>query len=282
MTVMLADTSRFTITTDDGSRLAGRQFLPDGRPQGAVLVLPAMATPARFYAPLATWLAEQGYAVTTFDYRGFGDSLDGSMRDVDADVVTWAGDAAAALDDTLEVSAGLPVTLLGHSLGGQFLPWLDHSRVARVVTIAAGVGSFAHADRTLVNRVLSHTLMPLSIAVAGYFPGRRLRVFGDLPAGVMKQWVQWCRDPEYAAGVVPGLAERYAAVTTPIASVEFTDDELVTERAHEVLLAQHSSSPVTRHRHTPADLGVERIGHHGFFRSGNEDLWKKVLLPLLP
>lgn len=282
MTVTLADISRFTITADDGARLAARQFLPEGKPLGAVLMVPAMATPARFYGPLAAWLAEQGYAVTTFDYRGYGDSLRGSMRDVDADVVAWAGDAAAALDDTLDAAAGLPVTLIGHSLGGQFLPWLDHSRLTQVVNVAAGVGSFAHAEKTLANRVLSRTLMPASIALAGYFPGRRLGVFDDLPAGVMKQWVQWCRHPKYAAGVVPGLAERYAEVTTPIAAVEFTDDELITERAQAVLLRQHSSAPITRHRHTPADLGVARIGHHGFFRPGNEDLWKKVLLPLLP
>ncbi len=282
MTVQYADTSRFTITADDGTRLAGRQFEPDGKALGAVLILPAMATPARFYAPLASWLAEQGYLVTTFDYRGYGDSLQGSMRDVDADVVAWAGDAAAALDDTLENSAGLPATVIGHSLGGQFLPWLDHSRLTQVVNIAAGVGSFAHADNTLANRILSRTLMPASIAIAGYFPGKRLGVFGDLPAGVMRQWVSWCRNPEYAAGAVPGLAELYAEVTTPIASVEFIDDELITERAHAVLLRQHSSAPITRHRFEPSEVGVERIGHHGFFRSGNEDLWKKVLLPILP
>lgn len=282
MTVQHADTSRFTITADDGTPLAGRQFEPDGSPEGVVLILPAMATPARFYAPLATWLAEQGFAVTTFDYRGYGASLTGHMRDVDADVVTWAGDAAAALDDTLEVSNGLPITVVGHSLGGQFLPWLDHSRIDQVVNVAAGVGAFAHADHTLANRLLSRTVMPLSIAVAGYFPGKRLGVFGDLPAGVMRQWVEWCRHEDYAAGAVPGLAQRYAEVTTPIASLEFTDDELITERAHAVLLRQHSSAPVSRHRWSPAELGVDRVGHHGFFRAGNEDLWKKALLPLLP
>ena len=62
-----------TITADDGRELAATWFEPTGLPTapvGAVLVAPAMATPAAYYAAFATWLASHGFRTLTFDLRG--------------------------------------------------------------------------------------------------------------------------------------------------------------------------------------------------------------------
>src|SRR5688500_15718816 len=79
-----------TIHAEDGTPLAARFFEPRARARGAVLMAGAMGVPQSFYAPLATWLAEEGYLAVTFDYRGMGQSRRGSLREVDADIVTWA------------------------------------------------------------------------------------------------------------------------------------------------------------------------------------------------
>ena len=47
---------------------------PAARPSGAVLIGGAMGVRQAFYRPFAQWLADQGYVVATFDYRGVGDS----------------------------------------------------------------------------------------------------------------------------------------------------------------------------------------------------------------
>ena len=39
-----------------------------------VLIVSAMGVPQRFYADFAEWLASQGHAVMSFDYRGVGES----------------------------------------------------------------------------------------------------------------------------------------------------------------------------------------------------------------
>src|SRR6478609_10840756 len=60
-----------TIAADDGRALRATWFGPEV-PRGAVLLAPAMATPATFYRPLARWLAQAGLLTLTFDYRGTG------------------------------------------------------------------------------------------------------------------------------------------------------------------------------------------------------------------
>ena len=55
------DRVQTTITADDGRELAATWFEPTGSADdaavGAVLLAPAMATPAAYYAAFATWLA---------------------------------------------------------------------------------------------------------------------------------------------------------------------------------------------------------------------------------
>src|SRR5688500_298662 len=108
-----------TVVADDGRELRATRYEPVSDPRGAVLLAPAMATPAAFYAAFATWLAESGYHVLTFDYRGTT-SIE-EMRSERGDVLRWAGDAASALEHLLEEDLGVPVTWAGHSLGGQLL-----------------------------------------------------------------------------------------------------------------------------------------------------------------
>ncbi len=43
---------------DDGRELRATWFRPADEPRGAVVVVPAMATPSAFYGAFAEWLAE--------------------------------------------------------------------------------------------------------------------------------------------------------------------------------------------------------------------------------
>jgi len=129
----------------------------------------------------------------------------------------------------------------------------------------------------------SLVLVPLLVRLCGYFPGRRLRIVGDLPAGVMRQWRRWCVNPRYAFGAEGEEARgSFAAVTAPIVSLAFTDDEIISARNTESLLGFYANAPRTLIQISPADVGVERIGHFGFFRAEfAELLWHERLLPEL-
>src|SRR6185369_13508312 len=115
------------IAAQDGVSISATFFEPEGKARGAVLIVPAMSAPQSYYQAFAQWLAGEGYHVATFDYRGTGESREGSLRGYKADIFDWAGlDSAAVLEALAERAAGLPVYWVGHSLGGQILGFLPN------------------------------------------------------------------------------------------------------------------------------------------------------------
>ena len=179
-----------------------------------------------------------------------------------------------------------PLHWVGHSLGGQILPFVpNRQRVSRVVTVATGSGYWRENTAALrrTSWWLWFVAAPLSVRLFGYFPGKRLRKVGDLPRGVMEQWRRWCLNPEYAVGVEGESARAlYAAVQTPIVSLSFTDDEFMSLRNIEAIHGQYANARRTMKRIAPKEIGEKRIGHFGFFKPKFErSLWHVHLLPEL-
>lgn len=160
-------------------------FEPAGDPRGVVLLVPAMATPAAFYGRFAQWLADHGLRAVTFDYRGTEGPA--AMRAETADVDRWIADARDVLDAVADDAGGLPITWIGHSLGGQMVPFVDHTRLDSVITITAGDGHWRRNARGVkwIAPAIWLLVAPIAIRRAGYYPCSRLRVVGDVPGGVM-------------------------------------------------------------------------------------------------
>ncbi len=280
---MSAPARSFTLPARDGFPLAATEFGEAASARAAVLIVPAMGVPQRHYAAFAAWLAQQGCYVVTFDYRGMAASRPAahrrSLRGFDADVTTWATqDAAAAVDHVAARARDGHVLWIGHSLGGQILGLVpNRDRVRAMLTIATGSGYWRENAPPLRWYVgwLWFVAAPLSMRLCGYFPGRALRMVGDLPEGVMRQWRRWCLHPDYVAGAEGAdVRDAYATVRTPIVALSFTDDEYMsarnTLRLHEV----YRAAPREHVRIAPEQVGVRRIGHFGFFgRTHGERLW---------
>ncbi len=263
--------------------LAVRRYLPPAGTQAraSVVIGAAFGVPQGFYARFAQWLAEQGWAVSTFDYRGQGASLHGPMRAVRADLHDWARDYDAVIAHAAEALPGRPLLLVGHSLGAQ-LPGLlqEKHRVAGLLAVAAGSG-YWRQNAPRLRRLMPffwHVLVPASVRLCGYFPGRRLRAVGDLPREVALQWRRWCLHPRYSVGAEGPAAERsYAEVRFPVHAWSMVDDEMMTLAGTEALLALYANAPRAIERIAPQDVGARRIGHFGFFREGFADtLWPRA------
>ena len=275
------------VTVADGTRIAARFFAPPGEARAAVLIVSAMGVPQGYYRPFAAWLAAEGYLVATFDYRGIGRSRPKTLRGFEADVLTWAERDCAAMIEAVSARApAAPLVWIGHSLGGQIVPMVpNRARIAKIVAVATGSGywrGYAPMIRPF-GWWLWFVAVPLTTRLFGYFPGRRLKKVGDLPKGVIEQWRRWCMHKDYAAGAEgPAMRARYAAVTTPLVSLSFTDDEYMSLANTRALHALYSGAPRTLKRIAPAEIGQKRIGHFGFFRAQHEHaLWRRHLLPEL-
>lgn len=275
------------VLTADGHSIIARFFLPQGETRGIVLIVPAIGAPQEYYAAFAAWLATQSFLAATFDYRGTGLSRRSGLRGFKADIFDWARLDCRAMVETVSMRAsGKPLYWIGHSLGGQILPFVPNGdRIAKVVTIATGSGYWRENAAYLKRRAWWwwYVVVPLLVPLFGYFPGKRLGKVGDLPKGVIEQWRRWCLNPEYAVGAEgEGARAQYAAVHTPIVSLSFADDELMSARNTESIHGFYVNAPRRMKRIAPQDIGVRRIGHFGFFRPEHESsLWKTHLLPEL-
>ena len=62
------------------------------------------------------------------------------------------------------------------------------------------------------------------------------------------------------------MRRAFAAVQTPLTSLSFIDDELMSARNTESLPGFCSGAPKVMHRIAPSKIGAHRIDHFGFFR----------------
>lgn len=270
----------------DGSvPLALRVYEPPAAPRASVVIGGAVGVPQAFYGPFAQWLAQQGFRVTTFDYRGHADSLVGPVRDVQADLFDWARDYESVITAAKSALPAQPLYLVGHSLGAQ-LPGLMASpeQVDGLLAIATGSGYWRDNAPQLkrIAPIFWWLIVPVATALCGYFPGRRLNMVGNLPAGVMWQWRRWCLHPRYSVGVEGAAVERsYQAVRFPVLALSISDDEMMSPRSTQQLMDLYSQAPRDMHTLTPADAQTRRIGHMGFFRdAARAHLWPRAATAL--
>lgn len=207
------------LRTADGHSLAASAWEPECLPRGAVLINSATGVKRGFYAPFASFLAERGLLVLSFDYRGIGGSRPGSLALCDARMRDWGQqDAEAALQWLLERTPR--VALVGHSFGGQALGLMPGaSRLQAALLVAAQSGYWRHwrGLHRLGLWALWHLLIPGLCTACGYFPGRVLGSAQDLPSGVAREWARWGRFPGYVADDEGGaLAAGFAGLTLPI------------------------------------------------------------------
>lgn len=193
-------------TAGDGVKLHGWLLSPKGGPppRGTILFLHGNAGNIGTHVGAVAWIAESGYRVFTFDYRGYGQS-EGTPT---ADGVHEDARAALALLPTLPGVDRNRIAVLGQSLGGSI-----------------AVYTVAHApDKSLVK----------ALVIEGAFAGWR-RIVRDKLASTVIGWplaypASWCFDDRYSAERwIGGIAP------IPVAIIHGTADAVVPYRHGEIL-----------------------------------------------
>lgn len=279
----MIDTIDTTLAASDGTPLAATLFVPQARETDAVAILnSATAVPRKIYRPFATALAARGVAVITYDYRGVGGSAPDTLKGYDARMRDWAILDAAGVQAQAEAAwPGRPLLGIGHSFGGQaFALMPGNARFRRIAMVAAQAGALRLLDgfeRWKVTALLGAGA-PAATAVAGYMPGKRLGLGEDMPAGVLAEWRRWCFSRNYFYDdATLGAAKAAARVTAPVLAVGLSDDPWARPAAIDLLMTGFASSTVTRLDMTPAEAGLRKIGHFGFFRAEHQKTsWPRV------
>ena len=266
------------ISARDGCALAASLF-DAGASDTVVLVNGATGVPRRFYQRFASFLRDHGWTVVTYDYRGIGESRPRSLRGFDATMRDWAFlDMTAVVDWIDHELAPERLFAIGHSFGGQTLGMIDNaSLVDAMVGVSAQSGYWGAQGGREPNRVrfIVTLLIPLLSRLVGYFPWSWFTRGADLPKGVALEWARWCRSPNYLLDDKSLPLGNYAAFTAPILAYSIDDDDWGTARAVDDMMRAYPN--VTRRHVAPADHGLQRLEHLGFFREGSESIWREIV-----
>ncbi len=251
-------------------------------PRAVAVMNGATGVPHRYYRHFAAWLAEtQNITCLTYDYRGFGASAQGHIRDVSLRMADWGiTDQQAARDWLAANTPDTPLWVIGHSLGGFMLA---HQRplpqVARIIAICSGpVHLRDHPmSHQLQIRFFWFVLGPTLIRLYGYLPAGLSGLGAAIPAQVFWQWRKWCttrgfhhNDPSLPR---PDLEQ----VTAPLYSFALSDDEMMPPAAVQRLSTLY---PAAAHHHstlTPTDFGLNKVGHIAAFARQNAALWPRFI-----
>jgi predicted alpha/beta hydrolase len=270
------------LTTADGYGLTALHYPAVGAAQARLFVAGATGVAQRFYAPFANFAASQGIDVWTLDYRGVGLSRPPDLRGFRMDYLDWARLDLPALLDHVEARGQGPIWMVGHSYGGHALGLLPgNARVQRMATFATGAGWHGWMpplERTRV-MLLWHVIGPVLVATTGCLAWSRLGLGEDLPRDLFFQWRRWCQWPRYffEDPELPGLAEEFARVCTPIRAVNAIDDRWATPASRDAFMQAYCNAPLERVTLDPRSRGMGSIGHIGYFRPRAEALWRETL-----
>lgn len=270
--------SDFIFHARDGYPLAATLRRPLSEPQATVLIASATAVLRGYYGKFAAYLAERGFAVLTFDYRGVGGSRPASLRGFQVRMRDWAAlDLVAAVDRAAGLEPGKSLLYVGHSFGGQALGLLPNNRrVDRALFAAAQIGYwrlFPFPENYRIY-VLMQLLAPPIARAFGYMPGR-IGMGTDLPRDVFLEWAGWCGKPRYMFDD-PTLdtLKNFPNYRGPLRAIGLADDKWAPPAAVAGLLAGYTGTKPEHLTIHPRDIGAQKIGHFGFFRSEFRDkLW---------
>ncbi len=264
---------RIPIVAADGHRYTVAAYPLEGAP-AVVLVLPAMGVEAAYYGPVVERMVAAGLGVVTADWRGHGLSEVRARRGVDYGYHELASvDLPATLAAVGSRFPGTPIVALGHSLGGQIACLHAAAHPGGLAGIALIASCTVHYSGwrfplNLAIFVRTQTARSL-VALAGYFPGKRVGFAG--PEG-KQQMLDWARN---------GLHGRYeianspfdfesllAGVEIPILAMTLQGDHYAPAAATQNLLDKMPAAPVTRRHFTAADMDESRLNHLRWARDG--------------
>ncbi|AJK45737.1 alpha/beta hydrolase family protein [Burkholderia plantarii] len=266
----------------DGRPLMGSLHIP-GRSNGrAVLLSGALGVPRARYDGYARFLAEAGFPVLTFDYRGIGGSRAPGDRPERATLRQWGeADLPAALDCLVSRTPGARYFAIGHGAGGRLLGGAPNlAQLEGIVTIATGTGRWADARGAarIVLALLAYGVLPLAGRFTSRVPGRLVGAGAEVPAGVALDWARGCRHA--AAGNDAAGRAGFETYRGPLLAYAVEDDPFSPRAAVAALHRRFTGARVELREIAP-HAGQRPIGRDGYFRDDNRALWPSAVAWLI-
>ncbi|WP_420604316.1 alpha/beta fold hydrolase [Flagellimonas sp.] len=246
-----------------------------------LIINSATAVSQGLYKNYALFMAEKGFHVITYDYRGIAASRPSKLKGFQASFTEWGEkDVSSILDYVKRNYPDFSILVLGHSIGGTLIgmtPAVQH--IAAVVNIGAQTAYFKDWKKDRLKLYFMwHLFFPAITKMMGYFPGKRLGMLEDIPKGVVEQWHARRKRPDMVGQFAKnGFDMYYDQFTGKLLTLAISDDPIGTKpallRIHDLFQNANKNYETVY----PKDIGVNKIGHFGFFsRKFKETLWERT------
>jgi predicted alpha/beta hydrolase len=260
-----------TILTERNRPLAATLYRPNATLKAAVMIAPATGIKQQFYHNFASYLAEQGFGVLTFDNEGIGDSLTCPLAKCDASLISWGRHDLPAVLQTLQDE--LPDTsyhLIGHSAGGQLIGLMpNHEALTSIFNVACSSGRIKNMTMPYRAKAMffMDAFIPVGNLTLGYTPSDKMGMGEPLPRGVAAQWREWCNGAGYIKTAFGKTihTQYYDEVTTPALWLYFSDDDIANDKNVADMLRVFPKIAAEKRRVEPAEFGLDEIGHMKYF-----------------
>ncbi|WP_421875439.1 hypothetical protein [Marinoscillum sp.] len=274
----MAQAEALVITTGDHTEISATLYTGEKKSNHLIIVGPATGAPQAYYRRFAEYAADYpDFDAITFDYRGIGQSLDGSVIDSKATMSEWGKYDTEAVIEWADKRYD-KVFLIGHSVAGQIFPKAaSKNRITAAYLVGSQSAYFGCWRGLWLLYVLFFwfILIPVTTFIYDYLPGWAMGGNIPIPKKVALEWRKWGIHRE---GVILGNSEarhQFETVKIPIHFVNIEDDKLLgPSRATQQLMHQYKNAVTTFQFISPKNLKLKRIGHFGFFKKKfQKQLW---------
>lgn len=280
---MSVTTDNITIDCQDGFQLAATEYQPQATLKGAIMISPATGIKRQFYHHFASYLAEQGYGVLTFDNRGIGESLRGAIRDSQASLQCWGEkDMPAALEKLKSLFPNTQYHLVGHSAGGQLVGLMpNYKELTSIFNYACSSGQLRNMRLSYIYKAhfYMNFFIPASNLLFGHVKSQWVGMGEPLPKHVAKQWQLWCNGQGYVkTSFGKSVKEHwYDDIDVPALWVNAVDDDIANNINVDDMLSVFTKTKAERLTLVPNEHSLSEIGHMKFFSRKAAPLWQYTL-----
>ena len=279
-----------TLRAADGYELAATFYTPEhvardahtGRPQ-IIVIGCATAVPRGFYKRFCDYAASRGLYAIACDYRGIGDSKNGSLNGFVMKYADWSvQDLGAAVQYAHDRGE---VYLVGHSLGGHAIGQLPDPHMLKAAYFCgsgAGWAGWMPLSERIKVWCLWNLIGPIATTLLGYQPMSKFGIGEDIPLGVYRDWKRWCSFPRYffddPAPDAQAICKKFDRLNIPIGACVSTDDLWAPPASRDAFFSGFKNATIERIDITAQDIGMQSIGHMGYFRKEvGQHLWPGIM-----
>ena len=258
------------ITLPDNSTSTVALYPAPNSVKPLVVIWPGFGMGARYYRPIAEWLAERGFPAAVGELRGQGSSTAVASRNQSWSYHTLATEdyplTIKAAKDNLGLPSDHPVIFLTHSMGGQIGTLFLANREANDLNVLGlmGVGTGSPYYKTF-NPATKRRLfigarfMAAVSRVLGYWPDGRLDIagYGRQSGKHVGEWARLSRTNLVDHIDGNDYTSALLNVTAPVLYTRFNNDEDCTIASAEAL-AEHIPTAHPKVEELQGDLGHNR------------------------